>query len=185
MFIKLADAQKIDPNLAQEDIDSLQQLVHNITLNTFAVKGVHIKIGATFGDDNVTLGMDSEKINSIFRIGDTIGIHGTGYNDGYFDISAIEDSKLSVRMTDAVPRFISTFEADAHVTLVRYPADIRRGVLNMVQWTKTFGSKQGIKSESVSRLTVTYADSNATEMQGGYPKSLTDFLSSYTRLKFD
>lgn len=70
------------------------------------------------------------------------------------------------------------------VTKVVYPEDVQEGVLNMLQWDFTMRSKTGIKTESLSRHSVTYYDMDAQNSLDGYPASLVGFLEPYNQMRW-
>lgn len=68
------------------------------------------------------------------------------------------------------------------VTKVVYPEDVKEGVLNLLQWEFKMRSKTGIKSESLSRHSVTYYDMDTENSADGYPVSLIGFLEPYRQM---
>lgn len=69
------------------------------------------------------------------------------------------------------------------VTKVEYPQDVIMGVVNLMNWEVVNRAKVGIKSESISRHSVTYFDLDSNSLLG-YPKSLLNFLDSYKKARF-
>lgn len=63
-----------------------------------------------------------------------------------------------------------------------YPADIKKGIVDMMQWDLTHRAKVGIASETLSRHSVTYFDMGAGNSALGFPKALTGFLKPYRRV---
>lgn len=70
------------------------------------------------------------------------------------------------------------------VTKVEYPADVRKGVVDLMLWEKENRGKVGIKSETLSRHTVTYFDQDSANQVMGYPVSLLGFLEPYRKARF-
>ena len=70
------------------------------------------------------------------------------------------------------------------LTLVQYPADVTRGIKKLIAYDKKMASKIGIKSESISRMSTTYYDVNASENIDGYPASLLSFLTKYEKMRW-
>ena len=70
------------------------------------------------------------------------------------------------------------------VTKVEYPADIKNGVLNLIKWDIKNRDKTGIKSETLSRYSVTYFDQDSDNQVMGYPVSLLGFLRPYMKARF-
>lgn len=70
------------------------------------------------------------------------------------------------------------------VTKVVYPEDIQEGVINMLKWDFGLRNKVGVKSETISRHSVTYFDMDANNSLKGYPASLLGFLEDYIKARF-
>lgn len=108
--------------------------------------------------------------------GDTVEISGSP-NKGLYTIMSTAEGhiKLDKALYDA---------PDNTVTKVVYPEDVQEGVLNMLQWDFTMRSKIGIKTETLSRHSVTYYDMDAQNSLDGYPKSLLSFLEPYMQMRW-
>ena len=82
----------------------------------------------------------------------------------------------------------SEYLADADkntVGVVEYPPAIVNGVINLVLWDlKHDYSKDGIKSETISRHTVTYFDTNSGDKYMNYPAAMFDFLKPFYKARF-
>ena len=65
-----------------------------------------------------------------------------------------------------------------------YPADIKKGIVDMMQWDLTHRGKVGIASETLSRHSVTYFDMGADNSAMGFPKALLGFLKPYKKARF-
>ena len=70
------------------------------------------------------------------------------------------------------------------VTKIIYPADVQKGVIDLLIWEKDNRSKVGIKSETISRHSVTYYDQDTNNQVMGYPVSLLGFLKPYMKARF-
>ena len=64
------------------------------------------------------------------------------------------------------------------------PGCLQEGVLQMLQWDFNMRSKVGIKSETLSRHSVSYYDMDAGNSQNGYPRALLGFLEPYYKARF-
>lgn len=67
---------------------------------------------------------------------------------------------------------------------IQWPADIKLGVLNLLQWDLDYRDKVGLASETISRHSVTFAGTTDAETEAGYPKALMKFLDPYRRARF-
>lgn len=70
------------------------------------------------------------------------------------------------------------------ITKVIYPEDIQEGVINMLKWDLGMRNKVGIKSETLSRHSVTYFDMDTSNSLKGYPVALLGFLEDYVKARF-
>jgi len=70
------------------------------------------------------------------------------------------------------------------ITKVEYPVDIVQGVINLMKWEVENREKVGIKSETLSRHSVTYFDQDANNTVMGYPVALLGFLQPYMKARF-
>lgn len=113
----------------------------------------------------------------IFKEWDTVQISETVYNDGIYTVKSIDGNmiELNERLID---------EAHALVTLVKYPADVQQGVINLMKWDLENRDKVGIASETISRHSVTYFNMDGDNSTMGFPKSLMGFLKPYMKARF-
>ena len=70
------------------------------------------------------------------------------------------------------------------VTKVEYPLDIQSGVLDLIGWEVTNRKKVGVKSETISRHSVTYYDQDVNNTVMGYPVSLMAFCEPYMKPRY-
>ena len=176
MIITLGDARAIDDSITQDDLDALETSVRELTNNNF--QNVHIRFkGIEFMANNLIAVKDS--IVGL-KVGDTIEVNYSHYNDGLFIIEEIAGKQIKVQGT---PFFVAN-TGGSMLTLVQYPADIARGIKKLIAYDKKMASKVGIKSESISRMSITYYDVNASENVDGYPASLVSFLTKYEKMRW-
>lgn len=109
-----------------------------------------------------------------FYVGDTIQISETALNKGLFTVSSADDSTFTVE--EAVKD-----EENVLVTKVVYPADVIDCCVNLMEWEVNNRGKVGIKSETLSRHSVTYEDSSA--MFHGYPKGILSAVNHYRKAR--
>lgn len=112
-----------------------------------------------------------------FRVGDTVQISQSYFNDGIYKIESIVDGMiiLDKKLID---------ENGILVTKVEYPADVVMGAINMLKWDLENRDKVGIQSETLSRHSVTYFNMDGDNSTMGYPKSLLGFLKPYMKARF-
>lgn len=107
--------------------------------------------------------------------GDTIQISESKYNDGLYVISSIDELNIKTE-EDLID------ETHILVTKVVYPEDVIECCYDLLEWEKDFGKKVGIKSETLSRHSVTYEDSSTLYM--GYPIGILNGLSLRKKARF-
>ena len=100
------------------------------------------------------------------------------FNNGVYSITAVENNKIT---TDAESLFDC---GQVMITKVVYSEDIQEGVIEMLKWDFGLRNKVGIKSETISRHSVTYFDMDKNNSLKGYPASLLGFLEDYTKARF-
>ena len=176
MIITLGDARAIDDSITQDDLDALETSVRELTNNKF--QNVHIRFkGIEFVGNNL-IAVNDPIVG--LKVGDTIEVNYSHYNDGLFVIEEIAGKQIKVQGT---PFFVAN-TGGSMLTLVQYPADIARGIKKLIAYDKKMASKVGIKSESISRMSITYYDVNASETVDGYPAALVSFLQKYEKMRW-
>lgn len=83
-----------------------------------------------------------------------------------------------------IKKYTNNNFVDRKTKLTEYPPDVKQGVIELLKWEFKFRDKTGIKSESISRHSVTYYDQDSNNTVLGYPVSLLAFLKPYMRARF-
>ncbi|SFB90698.1 hypothetical protein SAMN04488102_101359 [Alkalibacterium subtropicum] len=178
MIIPLSEAIKINEDIYPEDLDAFESMVRELTNNNFQDTKVRVTNVSFEVPDRITIHTGDL---TGFRVNDTIEVTGSTYNDGLYVIVAINENTFIVKGTETL---ISSSSNNAMITLVKYPPDIKRGVKKLIQYDKKMADKVGIKSETISRMSKTYYDVNASENIEGYPASLLSFLDKYKKMRW-
>ena len=110
-----------------------------------------------------------------FQIGDTVQISESGLNAGLYTVTSADDSTFTVAEDVAD-------EKDVLCTLIKYPDDVVDCALNLLEWELKNRAKVGIKSETLTRHSVTYEDSSA--MFNGYPVGILNALKLHKKARF-
>ena len=176
MIITLGDARAIDDSITQEDLDAFEVAFRSLTNNNFQNKHIRFKDIEFVGENLIAV---KDPIVGI-KTGDTIEINYSHYNDGLYVVESIDGKQIKVQGTP----FIVANTIGSMLTLVQYPADIARGIKKLIAYDKKMASKVGIKSESISRMSITYYDVNASETVDGYPAALVSFLQKYEKMRW-
>lgn len=177
MILKLIEAQAINANITQSDLNAFEQAVRALTHNNFQdfnVRGYEL----TLTGSTITMARGS---TTGLRVGDTVEINDTKYNNGLYVVKTLTLTGIEVEETTP---FIDETCEEGIVTKVAYPADIIKGVKKLIEYDVKMGGKAGIKSETISRMSVTYYDVNSTENVDGYPAALLSFLKKYKKMRW-
>ena len=110
-----------------------------------------------------------------FDVDDTVMITETALNKGLFTVASVDDSYFTVNEN-------VKDEKDVLVTKVHYPEDVIECALKLIEWEVNYGGKIGVKSETLSRHSVTYEDSSTLFM--GYPVGILNGLENYMKARF-
>lgn len=109
-----------------------------------------------------------------FTVGDTVQISGSGVNDGLYTVTAVYDDHIELDKS-LMPVPVNL------VTKIKYPADVIQCAVDLFKWKQTMGDKVGVKSETLSRHSVTYEDSATLFM--GYPVGILNGLNLYRKAR--
>lgn len=113
-----------------------------------------------------------------FRVGDTLQITESEYMpEALVTVASVVGNTVKVN-EDLFD------ESGVVVTKVKYPQDVKMGVVNLMKWELDNRDKVGVASESVSRHSVTYFNMDGDNSSMGYPKALVGFLRPYTKARF-
>ncbi len=109
--------------------------------------------------------------------GDTIQISGSRFNNGIYTVTNITDGRAAVdgSLYDSMKDIVS---------LVIYPNDVKTGAAMLVKYGVESEEHMGIRSETISRHSVTYSSSSDEEHIMGYPKDMMQFLRPYIKARF-
>ena len=154
-------------------LQALEFLIRAYTNNNFQVRAFRAVAVAT-SDGNKLL------FNSPipFKVGDTLQITESDFmQDELFTVSAVDESSITVsgEVID---------ESGVVVTKVKYPMDVKMGVVNLMKWELDNREKVGVASETISRHSVTYVDQTGDNTVMGYPVALMGFLKPYRKARF-
>lgn len=148
----------------------IEQQIRNFTHNNFQVRG-------TGRICDVVGGLFMMEALNPYEAGDTVQISGSAKNDGLFTVKEVNEFTFMVNEK-------TRDEIDVFVTLVRYPDDVKMGIVNLMMWELENRQKAGIESETISRHTVNYINLEQWNSAMGYPASLTQFLKPYMKARF-
>lgn len=159
----------VDPDMLSMKLEAVESLIRSYTNNNFQNRAMRIGAPTVNGE---VLGR-----SPFFRVGDTVQISQSMVNDGLYEIAEITDTSIKL------DKDVFDFPLNT-ITKVVYPADVRKGVVDLMIWEMENRQKVGIKSETLSRHSVTYYDQDSNNQVMGYPVSLLGFLKPYMRPRF-
>ena len=147
-------------------LEAIEAVIRKYTQNNFQQRGVRFS-----GHTN---GMRVYGVPQYLDIGDTVQISGSEVNDGLYQVTEVGADYLQV------DRFLLATDYNL-VTKIKYPADVIECAVTLYKWKQNMGDKVGIKSETISRHSVTYEDSATLFM--GYPIGILNGLSLYKKAR--
>ena len=153
----------------ERKLKAIEQVIRSYTNNNFQARAYRRTadiIGSLFVADALIP----------FEVGDTVQVSESGLNKGLYTIKAVEDSTFEVN--ESVKE-----ESDVLVTKIVYPDDVIDCCINLLEWENTNRKKVGIKSETLSRHSVTYFDMDSNNQIMGYPASLLGCLKAYKKAR--
>ena len=173
MIISVEEAKKyikttVDDSVLEAKLQALELLIRKHTNNNFQKRA--FRTVGTFEDGKLYCDI------AIFKVGDTIQITESDFNEGLYVVSEIDGDVITIEGC--------LDETDVLVTKVEYPIDVVMGAINMLNWDLENRDKVGIQSETISRHSVTYFNMDAGNSSLGYPKSLLGFLKPYQKARF-
>lgn len=162
-----------DDLVLAEKLRALELLIRAYTNNNFHARPFKA-IAVAVADGGILLCKEPVP----FRVGDTLQITDSEMMQGELvTVQAVEGGKVFVHeeLYD---------ESGIVITKVKYPADVKMGVANMLKWELDNRDKVGVASESISRHSVTYFNMDGDNTVMGFPKSLLGFLKPYRKARF-
>lgn len=147
-------------------LEAIEAVIRAYTNNNFQQRGIRF-IGKSSG-------MNVYGDPQYLTIGDTVQISGSHVNDGLYQITDLGIDFIQV------DKFLMTADFNL-VTKIKYPADVIQCAVDLYKWKQNMGEKVGIKSETISRHSVTYEDSATLFM--GYPVGILNGLNLYKKAR--
>ena len=149
---------------------AIENAIRSYTNNNFQVRAARFE---AVSSETELLGY-----SPYIKVDDTVQIS-ESINDGLYIVTAVDAGTEKTTLDSEL------FESETNtVTKIVYPDDVIEGVINLMVWEITNRAKVGIKSESLSRHSVTYFDQDANNQIMGYPASLLGFLRPYMKARF-
>lgn len=167
--MKLPEFTGQSEKMIAEKLNAVELAIRSYTNNNFQNRYVRF-CAASLG--NRLLGT-----SDFLKVGDTVQISQSKVNDGLYTVT--EMGSDFIRVNGELYRY-----SDNLITKVEYPADVKSGVIDLLKWEIKNRQKVGIKSETLSRHSVTYFDQDVNNQVMGYPVALLGFLRPYMKARF-
>lgn len=182
MILTIAEVMELIPDYAEESelkiqnlLNAVESMVRQYTNNNFQNR--HIRFSAA------NTGNTLHGVSHFLCIGDTVQISESMVNDGLYTVVDKDGESVTV-MSYGLGRDTLLDVQHNLVTKVEYPQAVKQGVVNIMTWELTGRDKVGVKSETLSRHSVTYYDQDRNNQCNGYPVSLLGFLDLYMKARF-
>lgn len=162
-----------DDQMLEGKLQALELLVRAYTNNNFQIRAFRA-VAVAVAEGNKLL------FNSTvpFKVGDTLQITESDFmQDELVTALTVDESSITVsgELSD---------ESGVVVTKVKYPTDVKMGIVNLMKWELNNREKVGVASETISRHSVTYVDQTGENTIMGYPVALMGFLKPYRKARF-
>lgn len=174
MIISVENAKKLVDNLSkwsdekiQMKLDGIENVIRERTHNNFQKR--------SFRSDCAVVSRQIYGVVPGLKAGDTIQITESRFNEGLFVVEGLDEKFITVDK-DLID------EPHVLVTKVEYPADVVDCAVKLLEWETKHGGKVGVKSETLSRHSVTYEDSTTLFM--GYPVGILNGLHMHMKARF-
>ena len=159
--------------MLEAKLQALELLIRAYTNNNFQIRALRaVAVAVEQGNELL--------FNSPvpFKVGDTLQITESDFMpDELVTVVTVADGSVMVNedLND---------ESGVVVTKVKYPMDVKMGIVNLMKWELDNREKVGVASESISRHSVTYVDQTGDNTIMGYPVALMGFLKAYRKARF-
>ena len=161
-----------DDQVLEDKLQALELSIRAYTNNNFQIRAFRAVAVALPGHDLLCNGTVP------FRAGDTLQITDSDLMPGMLvTVASVDGSTVTVNEDLAD-------ESGVVITKVKYPQDVKMGVVNLMKWELDNREKVGVASESISRHSVTYFNMDGDNSIMGYPRSLMGFLKPYMKARF-
>jgi hypothetical protein len=154
-------------------LQALELLIRAYTNNNFQIRAFRAVAVAVAAENKLLFNSPVP-----FKVGDTLQITESDFMPGELvTVVTVADGSVTVKedLSD---------ESGVVVTKVKYPMDVKMGVVNLMKWELGNREKVGVASETISRHSVTYVDQTGENTTMGYPVALMGFLKPYRKARF-
>lgn len=172
---------KIDSTTYDDLIDSLLPMIQDDILsflkNKFILKDVEIWTNTISFTGNTILDSASGFVTAGFVAGNIV-VQDSKKNDGFYTLTTVAAGILTISET----LLTETADNNIKINQVKYPKGLELIFANMIGFA--LNNKHGVKSESISRYSVTYAN-DTQSLINGYPDTITRPLLKWRKIYND
>ena len=162
-----------EDNVLEAKLQALELLIRAYTNNNFQIRAFRAVAVAVAEGGKLLFNSPVP-----FKVGDTLQLTESDFMPGELvTVASVLDGAVTVNEELAD-------ESGVVVTKVKYPMDVKMGVVNLLKWELDNREKVGVASESISRHSVTYVDQTGDNTIMGYPVALMGFLKPYRKARF-
>jgi len=177
MIISIEDVKKrittkLDDSVLEEKLQALEIQIREYTNNRF-LKKPYVRINA-----EILGGVFISESPVPFKVGDTVqvSVGRDAIDCGVYTVKEISGTTFTVK--EDVDDITNTT-----VSLVQYKADVRMGVVELLDWKLKNADKVGLSAETISRHSQTF-DRASIDKNFGVPNDLLAFLKPYKNPRF-
>lgn len=175
MIIKKHELENINSDLTTGDIKAMEMAIFAYTNNHFHVANYRAKVH-NISDKRLFVGL-----GHLFQPEDTVELVGVPIYEGFYHVMDKGDDWIEI---DTELSFAMDDLSNGYVFLTVFPADVKAGVKKVWQYQTKADKKIGIKSESISRMSITYDKAESGQTVNGIPAYLFDFLEPYHKMRW-
>ena len=177
MIISVEDVKKrittnLEDSVLEEKLQALEVQIREYTNNRF-LKKPYVRINA-----EILGGVFMSESVIPFKVGDTVqvSVGNMAIDCGVYTVKEINGTTFTVN--EDVDDITNTT-----VSLVQYKADVRIGVVELLDWKLKNADKVGLSAETISRHSQTF-DRTSIDKNFGVPNDLLAFLKPYKNPRF-
>lgn len=156
----------VPDEIIKRRMDAIEAVIRQYTNNNFQQRKARFAGSSS--------GSTINGVPCFIKAGDTVQISESDVNDGLYVVTDVGEDYIQV---DG-----ELLDVDYNlVTKIHYPPDVAQCAVDLFVWKQQKGDKVGVKSETLSRHSVTYEDSATLYM--GYPVGILNGLKLYRKAR--
>ena len=150
---------------------NLVSFIREYTNNNFRRKNYEVEAIAV--TDNI-IDLDGD---NLFKFGDILEISGSRYFNGIYPVTGVDGASVTIGTDESLAGH------DFIVHQLKLPMEFDSHIQRIVNYQAKADDHSGIKSKSVSRVSITYRDASEGATLNGIPEHFFGFLDPYIKYK--